>query len=133
MTVTFSNAYEQESASQPVTITLNNARSGGQFSGSYVVQGSGSGVINGVLRSDGGIEITTFGSATSSPGMSDQYLQNLYSHCDLYAAGSTAFSGSVAGRSINVGASISFPCYYTDGYQTMTAPTTLNLQIVGSR
>jgi hypothetical protein len=128
-TVTFSNSLETESSSQTGTMTLGSPGSNGFFTGSYVIPGGGSGVIEGTVRIDGGISIETFGDPNQDPLEAVQYLQNIFYWCDFGFAAASPMSGNLAGRQLNLSGNIVLPCSYTAG----TVSSSITVSIAGTR
>ena len=129
--LTFSNSLETETSSLPGTVTLHSPSGGGEFSGTYVMTGAGSGTIAGTLRSDGGISITQFGDPNADPLESLQILENEFYWCDFNYAAGTPMSGSVAGGTLNLGGAISVPCNYVN--PTQTVPSTISVTVTAFR
>lgn len=128
-TVGFSNAIESESAAETGTITLGPPGANGTFAGSYVISGGGSGVIQGTVRMDGGISISTFGDPNQDPLEAVQYLQNVFYWCDFGFAAGSPMSGSLSGNRLTLSGSIVLPCSYT----TQTVSTTIAISLSGTR
>lgn len=127
----FSNVIETESSSVPGTVTLQSPSSGGDFSGSYVITGSGSGTIAGTIRADGGISITQFGDPNADPLESLQILQNEFYWCNFNQAAGSPMSGSVSGKTLSFSGGISVPCNYVN--PTRTVPSTIGVTVIGTR
>ena len=115
--VSFSNSIETESSSVPGTVTLHSPSSGGDFSGSYVMAGAGSGTIAGTIRTDGGISITQFGDPNADPLESLQILQNEFYWCNFNQAAGSPMSGAYFGA-------IRPPIPFESGHPFRTNPAT---------
>jgi hypothetical protein len=113
------------------TVTLNNAGSGGSFTGSFI-EGGSAGTIVGTEEADGGLLISQFGNPNVAPLADLEILQQELPECAFGNAVSDGMTGTIASGQLNLAGGLTLPCVWDVAGTGETLTTTLAITIGGA-